>query len=82
MFSQANIPSPLTKEQEEEQAAKLAIRRKAQRQAKLERQREKKQQEKIKLEQEKAQQIEEQDRRNFLSLSDREKVSEIFIVLS
>lgn len=72
-YKKAKIPSPLTKEQELEQTAKLAVRRKAQRQAKQERQREKKQQERIKNEQVKAQQAEEEEKKKFLELSDREK---------
>ncbi|XP_050730824.1 ankyrin repeat and zinc finger domain-containing protein 1-like [Eriocheir sinensis] len=72
-YKKAKIPSPLTKDIEEEQAAKMALRRKAQRQAKLGRQREKKQQEKMKLEQEKKLQVEEEERKRFLALSDREK---------
>ncbi|XP_045116058.1 ankyrin repeat and zinc finger domain-containing protein 1-like isoform X6 [Portunus trituberculatus] len=72
-YKKAKIPSPLTKEQELEQAAKLALRRKVQRQAKQERQREKKQQERLKAKQEKALLAEEEDKKKFLELNDREK---------
>ena len=79
---QAKIPSPLTKEQELEQTAKLAVRRKAQRQAKQERQRVKKQEDRIKVEQEKVLQAEEKEKKIFLALSDREKVCKVFKHLS
>ncbi|KAK7065837.1 hypothetical protein SK128_025869 [Halocaridina rubra] len=65
-YKKANIPSPLTAEQEAENVAKLLDKKKAKRlaqQAKL----------KKKHQEEKERKIEEAEKKRFLELSDREK---------
>ncbi|RXG67602.1 Ankyrin repeat and zinc finger domain-containing protein 1 [Armadillidium vulgare] len=65
-YTKANIPGPLTKEQELEQKAKQVIKKKQQKKAKEEKlKEEKREQEKL--------QKEKEEKENFLKLSDREK---------
>ena len=68
LFSDFQIPPPLSEEQENERKRKEMERKKAQKKAKQDRQKEKRAEDA-------AREAEEREKNRFLSLSDREKVS-------